>query len=139
MLPSGYADDEILHEVLQCPRNAYVALPDMRVIERPGWKQLVTPSFARGGFNEVAHARLDEADADRVIAETIEQYRQAGIAFRWTVGPDSHRPIAARLARTGMTATTSAGMARATMPPGTTPALVEVTAVDARTSMRSRA
>lgn len=134
MLPSGYTDDEILHEVLQCPRNAYVVLPDMRVIERPGWKQLVTPSFARGGFNEVAHARLDEADVDRVIAETIEQYRQAGIAFRWTVGPDSApADLAARLARAGLTPTTSAGMARATMPPVTAPALVEVSAVDART------
>jgi GNAT superfamily N-acetyltransferase len=133
MLPSGYTADEILHEVLQCPRNAYVALPDLRVIERPGWKQLVTPSFARGGFNEVAYARLDEADADRVIAETIEQYRAAGIAFRWTVGPDSApADLAARLARTGMTATSSAGMARATLPPGAS-ALVEVSAVDACT------
>ena len=98
MLPAGYTDAEILHEVLQCPRHAHVTLPDMRVIERPGWKQLVTPSFARGGFNEVAYARLDDADADRVIAETIEQYRQAGITFRWVVGPDSApADLAARL------------------------------------------
>jgi GNAT superfamily N-acetyltransferase len=134
MLPSGYTADEILHEVLQCPRNAYVVLPDMRVIERPGWKQLVTPSFAHGGFNEVAYARLDEADADRVIAETIEQYLQAGIAFRWTVAPDSApADLAARLARAGLTATASAGMARATMPPLAAPPLVEVSAVDAHT------
>lgn len=66
-----------------------------------------------------------------MIAETIAQYRQAGIAFRWTVGPDSApADLAARLARAGLTSTTSAGMARATLP---VPALVEVSTVDART------
>jgi hypothetical protein len=47
---------EILVEVVEAPRRAYVDLDDLRVIERPGWLQLITPSFRHGGFNEVADA-----------------------------------------------------------------------------------
>src|SRR3954469_18633735 len=58
-LSSGMLDDhDILVEVVVRPRHAYVRLPDMRVIERPGWFQLVTPSFREGGFNDV-HATLE--------------------------------------------------------------------------------
>jgi len=103
-------DHDILVEVVVRPRHAYVRLPDMRVIERPGWFQLVTPSFREGGFNEV-HATLDEADADRVIAETIAEYAALGIKFRWTVGPHSApADLAARLARAGLRRTDALGM-----------------------------
>ena len=107
-------EDEILAEVVERPRHAYVMLPDTRVIERPGWFQLITPSFTQGGFNDV-HAELDDANADRVIAETIAEYRDLGVKFRWTVGPDSKpADLADRLARAGLRRTDSVGMARAT-------------------------
>jgi len=107
-------DDEILAEVVDQPRHAYVVLPDMRVIERPGWFQLITPSFTQGGFNDV-HAELDEADADRVIAETIDEYRRLGLQFRWILGPESKpADLADRLARAGLRRTDSFGMARST-------------------------
>ncbi|HEV7553833.1 MAG TPA: GNAT family N-acetyltransferase [Kofleriaceae bacterium] len=124
-------DDELLAEVVDRPRHAYVLLPDMRVIERPGWFQLITPSFTEGGFNDV-HAELDEADADRVIAETIAEYRHLGVKFRWTVGPDSKpADLADRLARAGLRRTDSVGMARATDIAPTSP--VAVVRVDATT------
>lgn len=107
-------DNEILAEVLERPRHAYVVLPDMRVIERPGWFQLITPSFTQGGFNDV-HAELADADADRVIAATIDEYRRLGVKFRWTVGPASKpADLADRLSRAGLVRTDSFGMARAT-------------------------
>ncbi len=60
---------EIRHEVLVVPRRAWLEVPDLRVIERPGWMQIVTPSFTRGGNNEVAHAELSERGAAARVDE----------------------------------------------------------------------
>ncbi|MBA3539767.1 MAG: hypothetical protein H0T79_09065, partial [Deltaproteobacteria bacterium] len=114
-MPAALSAAEILHEVLVPPRRAYVALPDLEVIERDGWHQIITPSFTRGGFNEIAHAALDPADADRVIDQTIADYRARDLRFRWTVGPDSAPPdLGARLAARGLVHHEVIGMARAT-------------------------
>lgn len=102
-MPSELSADEILVEVVERPRRAFVQLDDLRVIERPGWLQLVTPAFTRGGFNEVAHAVLAPAAADAVIAQTMAQYRELGIKFRWVVGPGSApADLGERLVRAGM-------------------------------------
>jgi GNAT superfamily N-acetyltransferase len=82
-------DDELLHEVLVASRRAFVPMPDTRVIERPGWMQLVTPSLPQGGLNEVCLAVLSPSEVDAVVDETIAGYRALGIRFRWTIGPDS--------------------------------------------------
>lgn len=96
-------DAEIFHEAIVTPRDAFVPLPDLRIVDRPGWRQLVTPSFRDGGFNEVALAVLAPGEADRVIDETIAEYRALGIRFRWVVAPDSSPPdLADRLARRGL-------------------------------------
>lgn len=110
---------EILAEVGVRPRRAFVQLDDLRVIERPGWLQLVTPSFTHGGFNEVAHAVLAPAEADTVIAQTMAEYRELGIKFRWVVGPDSGpADLGDRLVRAGMIRTADAnGMVRSTATP----------------------
>src|SRR5690606_31002555 len=72
------------------------------VIERPGWLQLITPSFRLGGLNEVVYAQLDEHDADAVIDAAIARYRELGLRFRWTVTPEC-RPadLATRLEQRG--------------------------------------
>lgn len=94
---------EIFHEAIVTPRSAFVPLPELRVVERPGWLQLVTPSFRQGGFNEVAFAALAADEADAIIDATIAEYRALGIKFRWVVSPDSAPPdLAERLARRGL-------------------------------------
>lgn len=114
MLPALPAD-VVLDEVIVTPRRAYVPLPELRVVERPGWFQLVTPTFKRGGLNEVAFSALDEREADTVIDATIAEYRDLGLKFRWTVGPGSApADLAERLERRGLTARWTSGMARAT-------------------------
>lgn len=111
--------DEILREIVEMPRRAFVPLPDLRVIERPGWLQLVTPSFRQGGFNEVAHAVLTHAEADAIIDRTIGEYRALGIQFRWMIDPDSApADLAERLARRGLTRSVAHGMVRSTEPTG---------------------
>src|ERR1700690_3912887 len=97
---SGFTDEEILHEVLVAPRGALVPLADTRIIERPGWWQIATPSLTRGGMNEVDCSELPGASADAIIDETIETYRQLGVRFRWTIGPGTKPDeLADRLAR----------------------------------------
>lgn len=113
---AGFSRDEILREVLVGPRSALVPLPDTRVIERPGWWQIVTPSLARGGMNEVACSELPENEADAIIDETVASYARLGIVrYRWSIGPES-RPadLGERLARRGLQRSESLAMARAT-------------------------
>lgn len=82
-------DPAVLHEVLVASRRAFVPMPDTRVIERPGWMQLVTPSLPQGGLNEVCLAVLSPDELEPVVDATIASYRALGVRFRWTIGPDS--------------------------------------------------
>ncbi|MFO0726412.1 MAG: GNAT family N-acetyltransferase [Myxococcota bacterium] len=89
----GFTAEEILHETLIMPRSALHLLPGARIIERPGFWQLVTPALRTGGMNEVGTCILDpNADVDAVIDAAIGEYRSLGIQFRWNVVPGS-RPI----------------------------------------------
>jgi GNAT superfamily N-acetyltransferase len=113
MLPA-MSRDEILAEIIECPREAFVSVPDLQLIVRPGWRQLLTPSLKRGGLNEVSVSQVSEADAERVIDETFAQYRAHGCKFVWRLGPDSSPHLGARLAARGLPHTRSDGMARST-------------------------
>jgi GNAT superfamily N-acetyltransferase len=114
MIP-GWTEAALLEEIVVAPQRAFVPLPDLRVIERPGWFQIITPSFKNGGFNEVALAVLAEADADATIDATIAEYRRLGIAFRWSVVPGSKPDdLAERLASRGLSCNYVRGMARST-------------------------
>lgn len=131
----GLSPAELRAELFERPRDGRVAIPGMEVIERPGWWQLVTPSFRDGGLNEVALSILADDEADAVIDRTIADYRARGIRFRWSVFP-SARPLdlAARLEARGLRPEETAAVARETAtaaaeiaaPPG-----VEVRAIDA--------
>lgn len=101
-LPPGWTNEALVEEVVHSPWRGRIQLPDTRFVERPGWRQLLTPSLKQGGLNEV-DASLDAADADRVIDETIDEYRRLGLRFRWTVTPGSKPDdLGERLARRGL-------------------------------------
>lgn len=92
-----------MHEAVVAPRRAFVPLPDTRVITRPGWVQLITPSLRQGGLNEVSVAVLSPGEADGVIDATLAEYRRLGLCFRWSVPPDSAPDdLADRLAARGL-------------------------------------
>ena len=114
MLPATMTREEVLSEIVLRPRLSYVPLPDMQIIERPGWRQLITPSVKRGGFNEVSFAQLADDQADAVIDAAIAQYKALGIGFVWRVGPDSSPHLPAKLAARGLEHGVSCGMARST-------------------------
>ncbi|WP_266215347.1 GNAT family N-acetyltransferase [Paraliomyxa miuraensis] len=138
-------DAEALQELLMALRRAFVPLPDTRVIERPGWMQLVTPSLRDGGMNEVCLAVLDPDEADAVIDATLAEYRDLGIRFRWNVGPDSApSDLVARLLARGLRAETTIGLAGATAglttapPAGVTVEPVDETNVEVFTDVMAR-
>ncbi len=106
---------DVLEEVIVAPRRAFPRLPDLQVIERAGWLQIVTPSITTGGLNEVIYSLLEEHEADRAIDEAIAIYRDRGLKFRWNAGPGSGpADLGERLARRGLTLSSGRGMARST-------------------------
>jgi GNAT superfamily N-acetyltransferase len=108
-------DDEIFDEVIVTPRRAFPNIPGTRVIERPGWLQIITPSITTGGLNEVIWSELAVHEADAVIDATIAEYRALGVKFRWNVGPGSApADLAQRLERRGLVVSWGRGMARST-------------------------
>ena len=105
-------DQQVFEEVFGATQRAFPRVPGLRVVERPGWLQIVTPAIRTGGLNEVILSVLDEAGADRVIAATLAEYRALGLKFRWMVGPGSAPwDLGARLVRQGLSETTGRGMA----------------------------
>ena len=104
MTPAGFTEEEILREALLAPRTALLPQPDTRILEQDGLWRVITPSLSQGGLNEVCGTRLEGADADRVIDETLADYARHGIRFRWTLTPwDRPLDLAERLARRGLT------------------------------------
>ena len=122
---------DLLEEVIVAPRRAFPLLPDLRVIERAGWLQIVTPSIKTGGLNEVIYSVLDELSADAAIDDAIAIYRDLGLKFRWSVAPDCGPPdLGDRLERRGLVASWGRGMARSTE---SAAPLAEIVEVDDRT------
>jgi hypothetical protein len=102
-LIAGLDHDEILHEALVRPLGARVPFPGQRIVDRPGWFQILTPSFRDGGLNEVSQARLADDEADAVIDATLAEYAALGLRFKWVISPTCRpRDLAQRLARRGM-------------------------------------
>lgn len=124
----------LTHELLVAPQRAFVPAQDTEVIERPGLRQLVTPSFRTGGLNEVSFFSASDEDAEDAIDAALRPYRLHGIRFRWNVLPGS-RPhdLAARLERRGLAASTVCAMARDTEELPTASAGVTVSRVDEST------
>src|SRR5215468_2250316 len=131
----GLSEQEIFDEVIVTPRRAFPPLPDLSVIERPGWMQIITPSIKTGSLNEVLFSALDADGADAVIDAAIAEYRGLGLKFRWSVGPGSApADLGERLARRGLVASWGRGMARPTSaPPQADDPVIRIVEVDATT------
>jgi len=126
------SEQEILDEVMVVTRRSYPPLPDLRVIERPGWLQIITPSIKTGGLNEVLFSALDEHEADTIIDAAVAEYRALGVKFRWSVGPGSApADLGARLERRGLEASWGRGMARSTAAPAVDDPAISIAEVDA--------
>ena len=76
-----------VRESFLAPVGSMLPAADMRVIERDGWFQTITPSTRSIQGNEVIFSRIAEADAERVARDTIAEYARLGLPFKWCVGP----------------------------------------------------
>jgi hypothetical protein len=106
-------------------------MPGLRVVERAGWQQLITPWQKDGGLNGVSLSVLEASEADAVIDATIADYRALGVQFRWSVPPGSTpADLGERLAARGLTPRVVVGMARLTHDvPEAAPGAIEVVEV----------
>jgi GNAT superfamily N-acetyltransferase len=86
---------------VRAPEGRELWRPDSRLIERSGWRQLVTPS-ANGYLNEVSHCQVAPEDVERAIDEAIASFQAHGLATKWYVGPTTQpSDLGERLARRG--------------------------------------
>jgi GNAT superfamily N-acetyltransferase len=74
-------------EAFLAPVGSSLPAPDVRVIERDGWYQTITPSSKSAQGNVVVLSRVAADDAERVARETIAMYAALGLPFKWSVGP----------------------------------------------------
>lgn len=133
-VPAGWAEADVLRELIDGPTRAYVPFDGLEVRDEPDWAQLTCAAFRTGGFNGVSRSKLREADADRRIDETIAAYRARGLAFRWSVMPDSTpADLAERLCARGLRSHEVVAMARSTSDGTELPAGVEVRLVGEET------
>jgi hypothetical protein len=71
------------------PASAWLR-PDTRVVDRPDWFQVTTPSSRDFWHNGVSRSILrDEDEARATIARVAAGYRANGQGFRWIAGPSS--------------------------------------------------
>lgn len=117
------------------PKGCHLLRPDSRVIDRDGWYQVITPSDPTPSSNEVLFSEIDHR-VDDVIDETIAQYREHDVAFKWCVGPWT-RPddLGERLSKRGFIHWYARGMVCATglrlgMPTGSSIEEVSVDSLD---------
>ncbi len=106
------ADDDA-RAAYRAPIGRELHRPDTRVIERPGWYQIVTPS-AVGHLNEVYVSKVPPEDADAVIEEVIADYASRGskAPVKWCVGHWTEpKDFRERLLARGFTATAVRAMA----------------------------
>lgn len=79
--------DELAAEVFLAPVGCSMLAGDSRVIDRPGWHQVITPSSGSTHGNEVVLSQIPAADVDRVVAATMAEYAAHQLPFKWCTGP----------------------------------------------------
>ncbi len=103
---------EIRDEALAAMARAYFPMPGQRVIARPDWFQVITPSIHHGTLNGIERAVIRD-DVDATIDRAISDYRSIGCKFRWTVPPRSApNDLGERLERRGLVRREIVAMAR---------------------------
>lgn len=105
-------------EVMDRPLDALVGAEDSRIIDRPDWHQVVTPSFTSGGLNGVGRCRVGVEQLNETIDTTVTEYTRLGLRWRWTVGPRSTPGLEEALRQRGLAEHSITGLWRAAdLPP----------------------
>lgn len=106
-----WTDEQLLAEVSTSSYGAHLARPDTRIVHRPDWYQVITPSAHNHTLNEVVFSRIDAGEADAVIDETLANYDSLGVPHKWCVWPHTQpADMGARLERRGLERWNARGM-----------------------------
>lgn len=140
-----WTKDALEAAAFRAPIGRELHRPDTRVIERPGWYQIITPS-AVGSLNEIYISKLASEDADEAIEEVIADYssRAGGAPVKWCVGHWTEpKDFRKRLLERGFTATAVRAMActtdlRLEVPSGVTVDEVTFENIDAYVAFGAR-
>jgi GNAT superfamily N-acetyltransferase len=97
-----WTDEEKRRAAIEAPLGAGLRFADARIIERPGWLQIVTPSAPVGMQNEVLLSVLADEDVERAIDDAIATYHAVRHPVKWCIGPKTKPDdLGERLARRG--------------------------------------
>ena len=140
-----WPEDVYERAAYRAPLGRELHRPDTRVVERPGWYQIITPSAA-GYLNEVYISRLAPGDADAAIDEVVADYasRPGRAPVKWCVGPWTEpKDFRERLLARGFDATAVRAMACSTdlrleIPSGVTVDEMTLEDVDAFVTFEAR-
>lgn len=139
-----WTEEACARAAFRAPIGRELHRPDTRVIERPGWYQVVTPS-ALGYLNEVYISQLAPEDVDAAIDEVVARYAPfAGTPVKWCVGHWTEpKDFRERLLARGFTAVPVRAMACSTdleldVPTGVTVDEVTLETVDAYVAFEAR-
>jgi len=109
--------DELRDEAIAAMAGAYFPMPGQRVIDRPDWFQVITPSIHHGTLNGIERSTI-RGDVEAVIDEKIAEYRALGCKFRWSVPPGTvPSDLGERLERRGFVKREIIAMVRASDEP----------------------
>jgi GNAT superfamily N-acetyltransferase len=93
---------------LNAPIGSHLERKDVRVIERDGWFQLISPTSGSASGNEVYLSKNSPEEIERVIDDVISQYNTP---FKWCVGPWTEpQDLEQRLLARGFTSWGARGM-----------------------------
>ncbi|MCP3144565.1 hypothetical protein [Pyxidicoccus xibeiensis] len=71
VLATTWSLEEKREACLRAPMGDDLLRTDTRIIARPGWYQVVTPSAPGSMLNEVVLSQVDATEAEQVIDEAI--------------------------------------------------------------------
>lgn len=77
----------LIRKIFLAPAAMKIPIGTLQIIERPGWFQVFDPENPAPESNEIICSAIAEADAERVIDETIAHYRRFRHPVKWCVGP----------------------------------------------------
>ncbi len=97
---------------IEAPRTLARPLrEDTRIVERPGWFQIVTPSARGAHLNEIAFSEIAPEEVDAVVEREIARAHRENRPLKWCVGPwTKPADFGERLARRGFEAWDVRGM-----------------------------
>jgi GNAT superfamily N-acetyltransferase len=99
---SGWTCEDKEREAMRAPIGSHIPQDGTRVVERPGWYQVLTPGTRHGTSNEIVESKVPDEEIEATIDRVVAEYAAHDLTFRWLVDQDTRpRDLGERLERRG--------------------------------------